>query len=889
MGEYLTVHDIATRLEVTTDTVRRWLRMGDLKGTLFGRAGYRVEEQEFRLFMYRRGSKFPSTSPLLQTEPLPRADTVELNVASLSSPSNTQITDLVHDAVIVRDLLHMIKSWNRAAEQLYGWQAQDAIGQNASMLLQTAFPTSQEEVEIQLLQHGYWEGTLQNTHRDGHMVTVQSRQMLLRDEQGHLSTILEIHHDITLPKRLADEKHILAECTRILLSATDTTTMLQHIAKLVVPTLADFCYFDLLQTQNTLQHISWKCGETSTEDTHAISWLVPTFETLPHPISYVLKNAQPLIVPVTDETYLEQTATTPEYTESISSLQACSLITVPLLLNAHPHGTLTFGYTTCSGRHYTREDLTLPLTLADLIVQTIDRIKTSTEQQKAQRQAETQLREISTQQARLEFAQAVSKIGTFEWDVQTDTLFCTPELEALYGLKPGSITNAQQWFQYIVPADRAAVEHVIHTTLQTGNSYTMEFRILHPDNSQHWIQSKGKVLTDQVEHSLRIIGTNSDITAQKQAEESVQPFASLIENSVDFISITTLNGKLHYLNQAGCSLVGLTDLDEARTKTIFEFLPEQYRELFTEIILPSVISEGRWEGDLHLHHLVSKQMIQVHQTIFTIAHPQTEKTMLALIAHDIHEQKELEQRRDAFISMASHELRNPLTTIQANLQLAERRVKGLLQQSNDQFPQVQKTANDTLALVERGLRQVKVMNRLIGDLLDGTRIQANKLNLFIDEYDLIPIVRDIVEDQRQISQRRTITLHIAETQEPLYVLADKDRIGQVISNYLTNALKYSAASASVTVGIEDEGQAARVWVRDQGPGLSSEQQQHVWDRYYQARGIAGQQSEGVGLGLGLHISKMLIQRHGGTVGVESTPGQGSTFWFSLPLANTMEH
>ncbi len=115
-------------------------------------------------------------------------------------------------------------------------------------------------------------------------------------------------------------------------------------------------------------------------------------------------------------------------------------------------------------------------------------------------------------------------------------------------------------------------------------------------------------------------------------------------------------------------------------------------------------------------------------------------------------------------------------------------------------------------------------------------------------------------------------------------MGDALRLGQVVTNYLTNALKYSAADRPVDVGLTVDGAEARVWVRDEGPGLSAKEQRHPWDRFRRVRGIEVQSGSGVGLGLGLHISWTIIELHQGQVGVESSPGAGSTFWFRLPLA-----
>ena len=109
-----------------------------------------------------------------------------------------------------------------------------------------------------------------------------------------------------------------------------------------------------------------------------------------------------------------------------------------------------------------------------------------------------------------------------------------------------------------------------------------------------------------------------------------------------------------------------------------------------------------------------------------------------------------------------------------------------------------------------------------------------------------------------------------------------------MTNYLTNALKYSPETAPVVVGIEREAEQVRVWVRDQGPGIPSTEQDRLWERFHRVPGIWEQGSSRGGLGLGLYVTKMLIERQQGQVGLRSTLGQGSTFWFTLPLAQAGE-
>ncbi len=265
-------------------------------------------------------------------------------------------------------------------------------------------------------------------------------------------------------------------------------------------------------------------------------------------------------------------------------------------------------------------------------------------------------------------------------------------------------------------------------------------------------------------------------------------------------------------------------------------------------------------------------------------------------------QRAANQRMEEFLSIASHELRSPLTTISVYTQIADRILKKLaVGDDTDDLVQKKEAVRDIL---HNAMRQVDMLNRLVSDLIDISRIQANKLELHMrmKPCDLTTIVQEAVQNQQRITSGRAIHLSMKGTQAhsathlmpigkhetllPLY--ADADRIGQVVTNYITNALKYAAEDQPIEVRLYIEDDQARVSVRDRGPGLSGEEQRHVWERFYQVKRIESHNVPGTGLGLGLYISRSIIERHNGEVGVESEPGEGSTFWFTLPLAKNDE-
>ncbi|MGZ3681875.1 MAG: ATP-binding protein, partial [Ktedonobacterales bacterium] len=236
-----------------------------------------------------------------------------------------------------------------------------------------------------------------------------------------------------------------------------------------------------------------------------------------------------------------------------------------------------------------------------------------------------------------------------------------------------------------------------------------------------------------------------------------------------------------------------------------------------------------------------------------------------------------------FLGIASHELRTPLTVIRANIQLLEKTIERLLNTPDGNCADPAHLRERAIALTTRIEHQSLRQERLVNDLLDVSRIEAGRLELHVAPVDLAAIVCESVDEQRLLNEQRSISLSLPRGCCVVPVCADADRVGQVITNFLTNALKYSEADQPVSVSIGLHGDTARVSVRDHGPGLSPEMHGQVWERFYRAPGVEVQSGSGVGLGLGLYISKTIIERLGGAVGVESAPGQGSTFWFTLPV------
>jgi signal transduction histidine kinase len=220
----------------------------------------------------------------------------------------------------------------------------------------------------------------------------------------------------------------------------------------------------------------------------------------------------------------------------------------------------------------------------------------------------------------------------------------------------------------------------------------------------------------------------------------------------------------------------------------------------------------------------------------------------------------LEQRKDEFICMASHELRTPMTSLLGSTQLLQRQLAG------SDHPQLLRA----LARIET---QTKRLSRLTVDLLDLSKIQTGKLTFVEETVDVDRLVHEVVEQVQQTSQKHQISI---EGSAPGTIVGDRERLNQVLINLLTNAMKYSPQAEQIIVHLTSTVEGLTISVQDFGIGIPKTEQEKVFERFYRGTRIA------TGLGIGLFIVHQIIEHYGGKLRVESVEGQGSTFSFSLP-------
>ncbi|MGZ6390931.1 MAG: ATP-binding protein [Ktedonobacterales bacterium] len=337
------------------------------------------------------------------------------------------------------------------------------------------------------------------------------------------------------------------------------------------------------------------------------------------------------------------------------------------------------------------------------------------------------------------------------------------------------------------------------------------------------------------------------------------------------------SGQLVRVNEQGVTMVGMEDGEKLRPIETLSQQEELYRLDGTPMPLEEYplyqALQGMTQTNVRFfmrHHGTGKQ-VPVQFSASPIRDEQGLIIGAVGIAADITALYSLERQKDEFLGIASHELKTPLTSLKGLTQLTRRRLE------RSGAPEAQ-----YLARMEYAIRR---METLVNDLLDISRIESGKLALRLEPCEFISLCRQVVDEQIAATDRHIIFEAHAE---PIEVEVDIDRISQVLTNLLSNALKYSPLGSPVTLTITRHDGNVEFAVCDQGTGIPQAELPYIFERFYRVPGVEVQSGSGVGLGLGLYITKEIVERHSGSISVESTCGNGSTFHVSLPLDSPIE-
>ena len=359
-----------------------------------------------------------------------------------------------------------------------------------------------------------------------------------------------------------------------------------------------------------------------------------------------------------------------------------------------------------------------------------------------------------------------------------------------------------------------------------------------------------------------VIDVTEKVEARMKIEESEKKFRLLADSMPQHIWTSDTEGNLNYFNRSVFDYSGLTPQQIDKEGWIQIVHPDDREENIKQ--WSYAIATGK---DFLLEHRFRRHDGTYRWQLSRAIPQKDDKGRIQMwvgTSTDIQDLKELDQQKDSFLSMASHELKTPVTTIKAYGQIAET----MLAKKGDM---------ETLAMISKMGIQVNKLTNLIGDLLDITRIQKGKLHYNEEFFDLNDVVKDVVDDMQ-----RTSTTHRIQNNagEDIKLYGDKEKIGQVLNNLISNAIKYSPGAHQIMVSTQPKDNGVELSVKDYGIGIPVKEHQHVFEQFYRVTG--NNQSTFPGMGIGLYICSEITKMHGGKIWADSVMGEGSTFHVWLP-------
>ena len=345
-------------------------------------------------------------------------------------------------------------------------------------------------------------------------------------------------------------------------------------------------------------------------------------------------------------------------------------------------------------------------------------------------------------------------------------------------------------------------------------------------------------------------------------QESQSRFRAVFEASRLGNKIIAADLKILQVNAALVKLLGYSAKEEIIGTLILDYSPpERHAEW-------RYLQEQLWKHSAASFSLetvlIRKDRSMVRCQVTSILFSDNGETLGYTIIEDITEQYKLRQQKEEFISVASHELKTPFTALKATLQVLNR----MLDKED--------VAKDQLRLLARNAEKSSTkLTYLIADLLNTTKIEQGQLALNRTTF----AAGDIMESCCSHIKAEGIYQIDFVGDQSILIYADQQKIEQVLINLINNAIKYAPRSFVITLRLDTLPSTVKITVTDQGPGIAPEHLSQLFERYFR---VDGERSHASGLGLGLYISAEIVRRHGGEMGVDSTVGKGSSFWFTLP-------
>lgn len=462
-----------------------------------------------------------------------------------------------------------------------------------------------------------------------------------------------------------------------------------------------------------------------------------------------------------------------------------------------------------------------------------------------------------------------------ENDYHWTMLYLSAAVEQLTGYSVNDFirTNSPRSFTDLThPDDVPWIAEQVQAALAAKEPFELLFRLRHANGHWLWVQELGRGIYDEGGDLKYIDGFIWDVTQAELANKAVQlneqKLSTLYNQASIGIALNSLDdGRYLECNPELCRLTGYTETELIATN-YWDLTPRQYQSQEDQQI-ESLYASGRY-GPYEKEYLHRDgHLIPVLLNGVLIEGPDGERKIWSFI-QDITERKRIEQMKNEFVSAVSHELRTPLTSISGSLGLV---TSGVLGQLPDKV-------HGMLGIAHKNAKRLTL---LINDLLDMEKILAGKMEFDIQEQSLLSILEASLESNKAYADSYGIALVLQVDAGDLHARVDAQRLQQVLTNFISNAVKFSPSEGQVEICLSQQGDQALIAVVDHGPGISEEFRARIFQKFSQADSSDSRQRGGTGLGLS--ISKTLVERMQGCIGFESVVGEGSTFYATFPLVN----
>ncbi len=483
-------------------------------------------------------------------------------------------------------------------------------------------------------------------------------------------------------------------------------------------------------------------------------------------------------------------------------------------------------------------------------------------------------RPLETRDLTLDEAQELVHIGSWQWEVATGVIQWSDELYRIYGLRPrAQALGFEEFVELIHPGDREMVNNIINEAYQTKHSFEFEHRIVLPNKKIRVLHGKGKVVSGDDGNVTRMIGTSQDITERKKADlalhRSDERFRAVSAATKDVVYDIDLQANTMWFNEAlhteyNYPLKPSTYTPEWRLSLIRTDDRKRIENSIREVLAGS---DSTWVGEYSFKKN-DGTYIEVRDRAFVLRDAQSKPIRIIGTILDISQQKELERAKDRFISLVSHQLRTPLTSMRLLAEMLANNHEELL--SPSQLDGVKKIETSAVRMIY-----------LVNEILNLSSIETGRLNIRAIESDIPALIRSQIEDTKPLAAEKGVSIEFTEDSAAQRVGVDPMLFSQIVHNLLTNAIRYSDKIGSiVSVTFERTDSEYVLTVRDRGIGIPKEAKPHIFTSFYRANNAV--RVRGDGTGLGLYLAKLILDMADGRIWFHSTQGRGSTFYVALP-------